>query len=267
MRVQSLHRDSWILAGQLVEQYEALVLADRPLCYLPLTEAVGTVAWDHSGLGNAATYRGNVQLAAHAGPCPSLGWVTLFDGATAYVQLPNAIALLSGGTVEAWACPTAWGNTGDNYLNENEFVVAADPGIRLSVGINGAGQPSASASVLMATPTGSNWYYAPGGLTALNMWTHLAVVVVPGQTLTLVVNGAAVATTPLPSGTVGFNASTPYTIGVDNYGGNYHEFFHGAIAAVAFYPYPLTLDQLAAHAVAGRTAILSLDGGGNVYGG
>jgi hypothetical protein len=85
--------------------YEAAVLAVGPLGYWPLNETSGLVAVDLIG-GNSGSYNGNVTLAQPGVPLPAFGspsYSVLFDGSSAYVDIPEGPFNISGAiTVLLW---------------------------------------------------------------------------------------------------------------------------------------------------------------------
>lgn len=82
--------------------YPAEVLADRPILYLRLDEAAGTVAMDSSGAGRHGAYLGGVAHLAE-GAVPG-GGCAGFDGIDDRVVVPDDPALRLDGdfTIELW---------------------------------------------------------------------------------------------------------------------------------------------------------------------
>ena len=85
--------------------YEAAVVADGPLAYWPLNETNGLVAYNLVG-GNNGTYVGDVTLAQAGVPLLGFGspsYSVLFDGASAYVDIPEGPFNITGAiTTMAW---------------------------------------------------------------------------------------------------------------------------------------------------------------------
>ena len=94
----------------------------------------------------------------------------------------------------------------------------------------------------------SNIAVTAPGVASTTSWTHLAMTKA-GSTLTLYVNGAAVATTTV-SGIV--NTSTGI-LAIGRTGASSSDYFNGQIDEVAVYPTALSAARIAAHHTAGVT--------------
>ena len=137
--------------------YESAVVADHPLAYWPLNETNGSIAYDIIGARNG-TYVGNVTLAQPGVPLSGFGSLSnsvLFDGISAYVDIPNGpFDLTNAITAMAWVNVPATPHFSGVFGH-------GDNAWRLSV--NGSGDPgSADGSAPDATsPTsivGTGWH-------------------------------------------------------------------------------------------------------------
>ena len=148
--------------------------------------------------------------------------------ATSYVQLPAATLTPRPLTISAWVYPTSYGS------GEGIFVVAADPGARISITTGGLIYCTVSVNGAWYA---DSWYSGAGSASvALNTWSHLTLTVSENQ-MKSYVNGAPAKIATLPStGVVSYNSATPYVIGSDNYSGAaYHNNMVGRIDDVSFF--------------------------------
>jgi hypothetical protein len=79
--------------AQLVNPYQAAVLADAPVAYYRLAESSGSTAFDSSGNGNNGTYRNLVALGAASLVLDAADKAVTITGDNGYVALPPSVAL------------------------------------------------------------------------------------------------------------------------------------------------------------------------------
>ena len=138
--------------------YEAAVLADGPLGYWPLNETGGLVAVDLVG-GNPGSYNGNVTLAQPGVPLPAFGspsYSVLFDGSSAYVDIPEGPFNISGAiTVLLWA------NIPSTPTHFSGLMGHGDPSWRTSInpmGYLGAADGSNPDATCSFSVAGTGWH-------------------------------------------------------------------------------------------------------------
>ncbi|MGC9237973.1 MAG: hypothetical protein ACP5GF_13975, partial [Thiomonas sp.] len=129
-----------MMAASAVNNYAAVVLADKPVAYWPLNETSGTTAYDLSGNGNDATYTtgfalGSPPIASGLSVCCNL------TGTGSYISGPASPVNIPVGndsyTLEIWANSTyaesqyaqygaqllGFGGYGtNNYVNALKFM-------------------------------------------------------------------------------------------------------------------------------------------------
>jgi hypothetical protein len=119
--------------------YEAAMVAAAPLAYWPLNETTGTIAYDLVG-GYNGNYLGGATLAQAGVPMLGFGspsYAVLFDGATAYVDIPGGPFGLTGAITAM-----AWLNVPSLPSHFSGLMGHGDPSWRTS--INGLGEPGAA---------------------------------------------------------------------------------------------------------------------------
>jgi hypothetical protein len=138
--------------------YEAAVLGDGPLAYWPLNETAGLVAADLVG-GNPGTYNGNVTLAQPGVPLPAFGsssYSVLFDGSSAYVNIPEGPFNISGAITAL-----LWVNIPSTPAHFSGLMGHGDPSWRTSINPSGelgaadGSNPDATCSFSIA---GTGWH-------------------------------------------------------------------------------------------------------------
>ncbi len=126
-------------SSAVLSPYEAAMVADAPLAYWPLNETSGSIAYDLVG-GDNGTYLGSVALAQAGVPMLGFGspsYAVLFDGATAYVEIPGGPFDLTGAITAM-----AWLNVPSIPAHFSGMMGHGDPSWRTSV--NTMGEPGAA---------------------------------------------------------------------------------------------------------------------------
>lgn len=221
--------------------YAATVLADGPTSYWRLGETTGTTAADSAG-SSPGTIAGGVTLglpgAIVGDPDTAMG----FDSASRqYIKVSDTAALDFTGdfSVEAWAKPAVLNGVGGAIVHKGGPSGYSVWQYRLSTtsGNQWRGTVFVGTTAIQVT--------APG-TPSTTSWTHL-VMTKAGNTLTLYVNGAAVASTTF-SGTV--NTSNG-NLAIGRTGSSNTDYFNGQIDEVAVYPTALSAARVLAHYQAG----------------
>jgi len=226
-----------------VNGYAHLVRSASPSGYWPLSEPTGATFYDESGAGNSFAFTtgasGSVGLAG-----PFDGSIAALMGGTGYGQLASGAVLDPGAqtaiTLEAWAYPTT--TTGIQEVLRKDVA----GGVHLL--------RANAAAWEFGLVIGGTLYSISGGTVTPNAWHHVAGTF-DGTTMTLYVNGTAVASASHPGA---LSAATGSTWQLGRYQGG-SEFFSGRLAHPAIYlGNSLTAAQVAAHYQA-----LTQDPGGN----
>lgn len=222
------------------------MLADSPVSYWRLGERSGTTAGDSGPGGSPGAIAGGVTLGAAGALAGDPDAAMTFDGAMGYIAVPDKADLDPTGdlTVEAWARPAALGAT-QTVVHKGDGTDDSGWQYRLSL--------SSSNHWRGAVYVGGTAYEVtdPDTVSA-GQWYHL-VLTRSGSTLTLYVNGAAVATTAAPGA---LNATTGL-LAIGRTGSfaspswaTYS--FSGTIDEVAVYDHALTAGRVQAHYAAAR---------------
>ena len=214
--------------------YSATVLSDSPLSYWRLGETSGTVMADSAGT-NPGTAKGGVTLnqpsALASDPNPAIGVVT-----NGYVEVKNAASLNFAGdfSIEAWAKPTVVNGVGGAIVHKGGPTGNSVWQYRLSLTSSNQWRGTVYVGATAFTVT------APAAATTA--WTYL-VLTKSGSTLTLYVNGSAVASATA-TGTINTNAGV---LAIGRTGASATDYFNGSIDEVAVYPAALTAARVTAH--------------------
>lgn len=232
----------WNVLG--VNGYAHLVRAAFPAGYWPLSEPTGATFYDESGAGNSFAFTtgasGSVGLAG-----PFDGSIAALMGGTGYAQLASGSVLDPGGqtaiTLEAWAYPTT--TTGIQEILRKDTATVPHL-LRTN-----------AAAWEFALVVGGTLYLISGGTVTPNAWHHV-VGTFDGTTMTLYVNGTAVASATHPGA---LSAATGGAWQLGRYSGN-GEFFSGRLAHPAIY---FGNNSLSAAQVAAHYQALTQDPGGN----
>lgn len=144
-----------LFAGaQLVNPYQAAVLADAPVAYYRLAESTGSTAFDSSGNSNNAAYRNSVALGAASLVLDGPDKAITITGDNGYVALPASVALsgTSDWTVEGMLATSIGTNTQwlfQQGVSGAQIVVAIGGGVTGTVFafVQGAGAHISSASL------------------------------------------------------------------------------------------------------------------------
>jgi Concanavalin A-like lectin/glucanases superfamily len=151
------------------------------VAYYAFDESTGTTAADSSGHGNTATLMGNATFAAGV-----LGNAVNLDGASGYVVLPSGIVMgLTSFSIACWvnlnATPT-WSRIFDFGTGTTSYMFLT---------------PNSGQNTRFAITTGGGTQEQQTNASPLGTlaWHHVAVTLA-GTTVTLYLDGAAVATQP-----------------------------------------------------------------------
>jgi PKD repeat protein len=220
--------------------YATAVLADGPTGYWRLGESSGTSAADSAG-SHAGTINGGVTLGVPGSLSGDPDTAMTLNGSTGYVSVASSTDLNPTGdlTVEAWAKPTALTGIGGAILHKGGTSGYSVWQYRLSItsGNQWRGTVFIGGNAFTVT--------APG-TPSTSSWTYLAMTR-SGNTLTLYVNGTAVATSTA-SGAL--NTSTGI-LAIGRTGSSSSDYFNGSIDEAAVYPTALTATRINAHYNAG----------------
>jgi hypothetical protein len=228
--------------------YQNTVMADEPVSYWRLGEAKGPTVADSASGGNTGTIVGAVTTGVAGALADDPNTAVSFDGKTGYITIPDdsSLDMTRDLTVEAWVKPAVLGVT-QTVLHKGDGTELDEWQYRLSITQDNHWRGTVYANNTSYTVT------EPATVVA-NQWYHLALTRA-GDTLTLYVNGAAVATAKVTQDlTVG---EGPLTIGRT---GSFTTpawatyYFAGAVDEVAVYNHALPADRIKAHvAAAGHT--------------
>ncbi len=239
-------------SAQAASRYDAMVLQDRPVLFLPLSSAQGNpVEPDLSGNANTGRYFPATRLPAKT-RMPNGDYATVFDGFTQHLEVRSSAALSipRGGvlTIEAWIRPDTlefpsqesdgyvhWAGKGES--GQHEYA------LRMYSLTNSASRPN-RISAYVFNPSGGlgsgSYFQDP---VRVRRWVHVAVIV-DTQNVKLFKNAVLRDTTPLSQFNVNPQpGSAPLRIGTRDL----RSYFKGGIAKFALYHYPLTVAQLHRH--------------------
>ncbi len=227
--------------------YAATVMTDHPTAFWRLSDSSGQPARDSAGFNDAAYNASGVTYGAVSIPGETnVGTAVTFDGAAGRTIAPYSPSLNPSGplTVEFWANLSSYG-----------FWVPISSMDRPS-------RPGGYEFYLDGNAVGYEWHTAPGGyalLTAdftaptVGLWYHVAGVY-DGLNYLLYINGEP----------AGLYVDNPYleeggAVPAPNLVKGFYigsrsddtHYWHGTMADVAFYNYPLTQNQIRKHVFAG----------------
>ncbi|MCC7451492.1 MAG: hypothetical protein IT324_29050, partial [Anaerolineae bacterium] len=215
--------------------YPNTILADGPISYWRLGETGGTTAADVMGV-NPGTITGGVTLGVTGALASDGNPAMRFNGSNSYVNVPhNAVLNIKGDiTLEAWANPAV--------LNSLDRMIVHKGGYQYRLGLNNSNKWYGRVYI-----SGSPYDVVAPTTAAVGRWDYIAMTR-SGSTLTLYINGVAVAT-----GTAsGSLVTTSNALAIGRKGSLSEAYFNGAIDEVAIYNKALTADQIAAHYNAGQ---------------
>jgi len=236
--------------------YDDLVLSDKPMAYWRLGETTST-ANDCSGHGRTGSYVSSPARTA----MPNGNRASAFDGATEYVQIPDAdyLSVPTTGilTLEAWMRPDTLQFThqegsgyvhwmGKGVMRQHEYVA------RMYSKTNSENRPnriSGYAFNLSGDLGAGSFFQDP---VAVGQWIHVTVVIntlnrsstYPTGYIRIYKNGNVRDTDSLQGyDIVPRNGTAPFRIGSRDL----NSFFRGAIGKVAVYNYELSRARVLAH--------------------
>jgi hypothetical protein len=231
--------------------YAAVVLADHPIAYWRLDDAVATTAVDATGNDHDGTYHGGVTVGvpgalsvAANGGVPDKA--ATFDGTDGWVSLGSGFALsgVSTYTLEGWMSTTALG--GNHYqalggqLDRSGGGTPTD-GVAVEVSPTNASMCAGCATFFRVEGTVSRVAQATYPATT---WTHV-VATYDGTTLRLYANGSLASS--ITGGSI--NAQTVEMRLADD--GEGIALLEGALDEVAVYDDALSAARVLAHYQAG----------------
>lgn len=231
-----------LFAGiQLVNPYQAAVMADAPLAYYRLAELSGSTAFDSSGNGTHGTFKASVALGASPLVTDAADKAVTITGDNGYVALPQALA--RSGTA-AWSIEGLLSTT--IGTNTQFLFQQGVSGSSITLAIGGGVTGKAFAFVTGASSITSAATYNDG-LPHHYVLTHSA-----AGALTLYLDGVSVGTSTGGTGPIDALVQPP-TIGLGVATPGLNDLY--VVDEVAFYSTVLTPTQVAAHNAA-RTAWL-----------
>lgn len=233
------------------EPFEAVILSDHPILYLPMDEVSGTTAADATGHGHDGTIVGAPTLGASS--LRPGGNSVQFSGVGQYLSIANGAF-----ATEIFEDSHAW--SAEAIVNRSGRIASSSERI-FGKFVNGnTGNSSFDLAIAVGDVTDiAGGYYTTDGVPVFasnpegieNGATYIACLTYDGTTLSLYINGSLVDSQP--SAGPGQNVDSPLTIGGSNsFPGSYQ--FIGKISDVSLYDYALTDDRVLAHAVAAGLA-------------
>jgi hypothetical protein len=218
--------------------YQSIVLADQPVSYWRLGERSGSAAVDLAS-GYTGSVRGLVTLGAGGALAGDSDTAMAFDGASGAITVGDTARLDITGdlALEAWAKPGALSGVERTVLFKGK--TGPSPGRQYQLSLNVGNHWQGTVYVGKTAYT----LAAPGTPTA-GAWDYLALVR-SGGALTLYVNGAAVASTPIAG--AANTSSGGLSIACAGSGSAASSFFNGALDEVAVYNHALSAAQVLAH--------------------
>ena len=224
--------------------YASSVLAANPVAYWRLDETNGTALHDYAG-GHNGLYNGGVSLDKPGYSAYDTDPAALFDGSTAYAQVPYYADLNPPVfSLECWVYPT--GGAG-NYRSpfSNRYINNGGNGYLLYA------NDQNKWSFWMGIGAGA-WISADGPAVVLNQWTHL-VGTFDGTNQVLYVNGQRVVS---QAALLSVNTAAPLNIGrgANDQSGAFY--WPGSIDEVAVYGTALTASQVLDHYALATTGAL-----------
>ncbi len=217
--------------------YQSTILADNPLGYWRLGDAVSPTVIDSSGNSLHGTANGGVTFGEAGALAGDPNTAFDFDGTSGLIDVgvQPSLNLYNDFTIEVWAKPESL--TGGHPFKT--FVSTHGPDQGYNFGFNG--------SRLVFTTLGVQDYYSPAGSVAADEWHHYAVVFDTDNDANFFVDGAFVSTV---SGSQGANAtSNPFGIGGRAHGTLQPN--NGLLDEVAVYGRSLHAAEIEHHYLAG----------------
>jgi hypothetical protein len=245
--------------------YETAVLADGPICYYPLNETSGTIAFDYLGGADNGTYESNSVLGQPGVPnppflgFPSPDYDVFISGTNAGSWVLTPFGTLEGSngltipnvTFTCWINPTG-------TINGSAGIIFDRGGATGGLDISPNGTATAGMlGYVWNNNNGDTYNYASNLLPPENQWSFAALTISPTQAVFYLcnANGKMSATNPIPH----FNGllDGAWRIGNDA-DGDPGRSFNGSIAAVAVFPSVLSMAQVNAlydYGAAGNTNV------------
>jgi PKD repeat protein len=234
-------RVDYVTVTPSVASYQAEVLADSPVSYWRLGEATGTTAADSAG-SSTGSIKGGIVTGAPGALAGDANTAMSFDGTTGYVSVPNSSSLnLTGDlSIELWAKPGALDNTTRAAVHKGG--ASGYPSYQYRLGLTSSNFWRGTVFI-----GSDNYTVTSPSIAKANTWTFLAMTR-RGSTLTLYMNGVAVATTTASASPL--NTSTG-VLAVGRTGSTSVDYFKGSLDEVAVYPAALSPARITAHYRAG----------------
>jgi hypothetical protein len=221
--------------------YRAAVLADGPVAYWRLGEAVGPYAYSQTdGAASTGKYTGDVSLGVPGAIAGDPDTAMHLDGVIGSMVLAGGFPLVASPlfAVEVWIRPTATAGAAYNFVTKAIYG---------NVSLDFFYQEAEGASLHGDEYRGPDGTFANSDTDpAVSSWSYL-VFQSDGIKLTIYLNGTPIAIAGL-QGTLDADAGDGtlpiFTVGGDENG---YSTFSGDIDEVAVYPSPLTTTQMHAH--------------------
>lgn len=226
------------------DTYGVQVLAAGPVAYWRMNETNGSVMHDYVG-GHNGTYKGGVILGQTGISSYDTNSAVLFDGSSAYAQVPNSAGLNTPAfSIECWVNPNQSGNQMTAIANQDS--VNGTDGYDLSVA---AGSPDSWTFTVGATNLDIGFTPLNGSGGQTSQWTHVVATFQNSNTV-LYIDGQMVATNdPAVYPTwLTPNTAWPFYIGAGNNDQSTPAYYwSGLINEVAVYSNALTPLQVEQH--------------------
>lgn len=210
-------------------EYSTVVLGDNPIGYWRLADNNSTSIFDYSGFLNLGAGHGTLTV-SQTGALNDSSNSMLFDGSTAYIQIPfsNPLAPKPNFSIELLTKGPHQSSTATMFGDTNAAITK---GLRLIANTSGSvtfdvngGSGAISSSALSTTA----WHHIVGTYDGTNTRLYVDGALVAGPT----------------AGTYTPNDGTALYIGAQL---GSSSFFSGSLQEIALYPYALTAQQVTIH--------------------
>ena len=240
--------------------YDAMILADRPVLYLPLSAPHGSeMERDLSPRGHRGAYLPRTRLPTKT-RMPNGDLATVFDGYSQYLEVRSArefsVPRRGALTIEAWMRPDTLEFSTQESSGYVHWAGKGEPGqheyvLRMYSKTNSAGRPNRISGYAYnpAGNEGSGSYFQDR--VRRGEWIHVAVIIdtrpKPGASTGIVSifkNGVLRKTTPLSQFDVHPEpGDAPVRVATRDF----HSFFKGAVGKFALYAHAVSESRLLAH--------------------
>jgi len=203
--------------------YQADMIAQEPICYYPLNELTGTIAYDMMGRANATFVNGSADTMNSTGLDETSGDTSLqFNGTNQYLRVDNNQLI---GRWDQFTCECLFKI---NTIVGTQDLISVQRGGGYVFRINGDG----SISIHINTDAGWNSSSATGVIIETGKTYHLAITF-DASSIDVYVNGIFIITLPSESNSaINYISYTLFTIAQNN---NDISYTNGTIAHVAVF--------------------------------